>query len=678
MTKKIARHSLIESLTLQINEHNHNYYTLDNPVISDAEYDKLFKQLVDLENEFPDCKTPYSPTCRVSGVVSSEFKPFTHDVPLLSLNNGFFVEDIIAFDNRAKETLNLTGSEIDYFIDFKFDGLAINLRYEDGLLAKAATRGDGFTGEDVTANIKTIRTIPLMLATNTPPKVLEIRGEVLMFKEDFKKLNERQAALGLKLYVNPRNSAAGSLRQLDSKVTAERNLKFFAYGIGNMVGDKTLFSHAETMTWLKSMGLPVCTDSVLTKGVTGLISTYNRIEKIRNSLPYDIDGVVYKVNSFDKQKKLGFVSRAPRFAIAHKFPAEEATTTVIGIDVQVGRTGSITPVARLAPVFVGGTTITNATLHNEEEIFRKDIRVGDTVFVRRAGDVVPEIVSSVLEKRPIHSLPFIFPTCCPICGSPIVREIDEAVARCSGTQANCSAQLKGAILHFVSRKAMNIDGFGDKLVDQLVDTGLVTNLSDVMFLELESLCKLDRMAYTSAMNIITELAKTVKQPTTFQRFIYSLGIRNVGENTSKNLAKAFKSIDDLKTTDEATLLAIPDIGPIIAKSIVSYFSSLVNVAVIKHLLISGIHWNEEKEDSLVSNVLANKTFVITGTLPTLSREDAGTLIQQHGGKISNSVSSNTSYLLAGENAGSKLAKAKQLGIPILTEGDLLKLCEVKL
>jgi DNA ligase (NAD+) len=678
MTKKIARHSLIESLTLQINEHNHNYYTLDNPVISDAEYDKLFKQLVDLENEFPDCKTPYSPTCRVSGVVSSEFKPFTHDVPLLSLNNGFFVEDIIAFDNRAKETLNLTGSEIDYFIDFKFDGLAINLRYEDGLLAKAATRGDGFTGEDVTANIKTIRTIPLMLATNTPPKVLEIRGEVLMFKEDFKKLNERQAALGLKLYVNPRNSAAGSLRQLDSKVTAERNLKFFAYGIGNMVGDKTLFSHAETMTWLKSMGLPVCTDSVLTKGVTGLISTYNRIEKIRNSLPYDIDGVVYKVNSFDKQKKLGFVSRAPRFAIAHKFPAEEATTTVIGIDVQVGRTGSITPVARLAPVFVGGTTITNATLHNEEEIFRKDIRVGDTVFVRRAGDVVPEIVSSVLEKRPIHSLPFIFPTCCPICGSPIVREIDEAVARCSGTQANCSAQLKGAILHFVSRKAMNIDGFGDKLVDQLVDTGLVTNLSDVMFLELESLCKLDRMAYTSAMNIITELAKTVKQPTTFQRFIYSLGIRNVGENTSKNLAKAFKSIDDLKTTDEATLLAIPDIGPIIAKSIVSYFSSLVNVAVIKHLLISGIHWNEEKEDSLVSNVLANKTFVITGTLPTLSREDAGTLIQQHVRKISNSVSSNTSYLLAGENAGSKLAKAKQLGIPILTEGDLLKLCEVKL
>jgi DNA ligase (NAD+) len=661
----------IEQLRSQINNYAHQYYVLDQPSISDTQYDQLFSQLQALEEQFPELKTPDSPTMRVGGAPLPEFSQVTHAVPMLSLNNGFSDEEIIAFDKRVKNVLNRL-QDVDYAIDLKFDGLAINLRYVNGVFTQAATRGDGYTGEDVTENIRTIRTIPLRLNTDNPPAILDVRGEVLMFKADFEKLNARQRTMEAKEFANPRNAAAGSLRQLDSKITAQRQLKFFAYGIGYLEGKTLPTSHRFLLEWYREIGIPVCEESAVVNGAQGLLEFYQGIQEKRSALAYEIDGVVYKVNSFSEQEKLGFVSRAPRFALAHKFPAEEAFTTILDIEVQVGRTGAITPVARLAPVFVGGVTVTNATLHNEEEIVRKDVRVGDTVIVRRAGDVIPEVLSSVLEKRPINSSPFWMPTQCPICGSDIVKLEDEAIARCTGGWLKCDAQKKGGLFHFASRKAMNIDGVGEQLIDQLVDKKVVNTAADLYKLGFVALSELDRMAKKSANNILLALENSKK--TSLARFIYALGIRHVGETTAKDLAQQLMTIDALMQASEVQLLSVADVGPVVAKSILQFFSDPLNVELVEQLIAAGIHWPEiqKRESALLS--LSGKTFVITGTLPTWGRDQAKEFIENNGGKVAGSVSNKTSFLLAGEDAGSKLEKAKELEVTILSEDELIAMC----
>ncbi|MDY7538263.1 NAD-dependent DNA ligase LigA [Undibacterium sp. RTI2.1] len=666
---------LAAKLRADITRHAHAYYVLDAPTIPDGEYDKLFLALQALEQEYPELRTPDSPTLRVGGAPLPEFTQVQHATPMLSLNNGFEEQDIRAFDRRVSDGLD-TQQAVEYAIDLKFDGLAINLRYVDGVFTQAATRGDGFTGEDVTENIRTIRSIPLRLNVKEPPKVLDVRGEVLMFKSDFEKLNQRQRAAEAKEFANPRNAAAGSLRQLDSKITAQRSLRFFAYGIGSLEGASLsglqLYSHRALLEWYKSMGIPVCDEQTIVRGADGLLDFYQQIQQRRSQLPYEIDGVVYKVNSFAQQDTLGFVSRAPRFAIAHKFPAQEALTTVLDIEVQVGRTGAITPVARLAPVFVGGVTVTNATLHNEEEVRRKDIRIGDTVSVRRAGDVIPEVVASILEKRPIDAKEFVMPTQCPVCGSTIVKLEDEAIARCSGGWIKCIAQRKGGLFHFASRKAMNIDGVGEQLIDQLVDKQVVTTAADLYKLGLTSLVALDRMADKSAQNILGALENS--KATSFARFIYALGIRHVGESTAKDLAATFGNADALIDATEEQLLAVSDVGPVVAKSIRLFFADPLNVELVQQLRASGIHWPEAAQKEVGSLHLLGQTFVLTGTLPTLSRDQAGALIESAGGKVAGSVSKKTSYVVAGDDAGSKLLKAQELGIPLLTEAELLQLC----
>lgn len=660
-----------EHLRAELNRHAHAYYVLDNPSVPDAEYDRLFSELQRLEQTYPELKTIDSPTNRVGGAPLPEFGQVQHAVPMLSLNNGFEDDDVINFDRRAREGLDVQ-NEIVYAIDLKFDGLAINLRYVDGVFTQAATRGDGFTGEDVTENIRTIRCIPLRLRVENPPKILDVRGEVLMFKRDFEKLNQRQRDAGAKEFANPRNAAAGSLRQLDSKITAQRSLRFFAYGIGLLEGMSVPSSHRALLDWYKQAGIPVCEENALVSGASGLLEFYKAIQTKRDNLDYEIDGVVYKVNDFASQQSLGFVSRAPRFAIAHKFPAQEALTTVLDIEVQVGRTGAITPVARLAPVFVGGVTVTNATLHNEEEIQRKDIRIGDTVSVRRAGDVIPEVVASILEKRPADSRQFVMPVECPICGSPIQKPEDEAIARCSGGWIKCAAQRKGGLSHFASRKAMNIDGVGEQLIDQLVDKNVVTTAADLYKLGLRSLVELDRMAEKSAQNVLSALEAS--KLTSFPRFIYALGIRHVGESTAKDLAAHFGNTDALMRATEEQLLEVSDVGPVVAKSILRFFSDPLNVELVEQLLASGIHWPAIEIQEKGEQVLSGKTLVLTGTLPTLSRDQATEIIEKAGGKVSGSVSKKTSYLVAGDDAGSKLVKAQELGVSILTEADLLQLC----
>ena len=547
----------------ELNRHSYAYYVLDNPSIPDAEYDRLFRELQKLEAEHPYLLLPDSPTQRVGGEPLPEFHQVQHEVPMLSINNGFSEEDIQNFDRRVREGLS-SDEVIRYACELKFDGLAINLRYEQGVLVLASTRGDGFTGEDVTANIRTIRSIPLKLQTTKPPALIEVRGEVLMFKADFAKLNQRQREANQKEFANPRNAAAGSLRQLDSRITAQRSLRFFAYGIGVLEGADKPEGHQALMSWFKSLGLPVCDEGALVSGAEGLLARYEAVATKRDALPYEIDGIVYKVDRFAFQDQLGFVSRAPRFAIAHKFPAQEALTKVIAIDVQVGRTGAITPVARLEPVFVGGVTVTNATLHNEEEVQRKDVRIGDTVIVRRAGDVIPEVVGSVAERRPPDAQLFVMPQACPVCSSPISKPEGEAVARCSGGAIKCKAQRKGALNHFVSRKAMNVEGLGEQLIEQLVEKQIITTPADLYKLGLSSLVALDRMAEKSAGNILTALEQS--RHTTFARFIYSLGIRHVGESTAKDLAQSFGNIDALMAATEEALLEVNDVGPVVAKS----------------------------------------------------------------------------------------------------------------
>jgi len=653
----------------ELNRHNYAYYVLDNPSIPDAEYDKLFHELQSLEQAHPELAAADSPTQRVGGMPLAQFEQVRHAIPMLSINNGFRDEDIAGFDRRVREGLK-TEADVEYAAELKFDGLAISLRYEQGLLVQAATRGDGTTGENVTANIRTVRAIPLRLQARHPPAVLEVRGEVLMYKSDFAKLNARQREAGQKEFANPRNAAAGSLRQLDPSITAKRALRFFAYGIGVLEGAELPDSHSKLLDWYASLGIAVCAERAVVYGAQGLLNFFHAVGGKRPSLPYEIDGVVYKVNRLDQQRILGFVSRAPRFALAHKFPAEEALTVVHGIEVQVGRTGAITPVARLAPVSVGGVTVTNATLHNEDEIRRKDIRIGDTVIVRRAGDVIPEVVANVPERRPSDAREFAMPVVCPVCGSPILRLEEEAVARCSGGWVKCAAQRKGGLLHFVARRAMDIEGLGDQLIEQLVDKQVITTAADLYKLGLNALAELDRMAEKSAGNVVRAIEKS--KSTTLPRFIYALGIRHVGESTAKELARHFGTLDALQHANEEQLLEVADVGPVVARSISMFFADPLNAELIEQLRAAGVHWPEQAVE-VKSMPLKGYTFVLTGTLPNLKRDEAAEMIEAAGGKVAGSVSKKTNYVVAGEDAGSKLAKAEELGVPVLDENGLLQL-----
>jgi len=664
-----------ETLRREIERHNHAYYVLDAPTIPDAEYDSLFRELQALEAAHPALRGTDSPTQRVGGKPLPEFAAVRHAVPMLSIRTETDTEPsgARAFDARVRRELDLGDADdpVDYAAELKFDGLAISLRYENGVLVQGATRGDGETGEDVTQNIRTVRRIPLRLLGAAPP-LLEVRGEVFMSRPDFERYNAKQRALGRATLVNPRNGAAGSIRQLDPAMAAERPLSFYAYGLGDTRGWDLPATHSGVLDALAGFGLPVCERRAVVTGADGLIGFHARMRELRDSLPFDIDGVVYKVNSLALQRRLGFVTREPRWAVAHKYPAEEALTTVEAIEVQVGRTGAITPVARLAPVFVGGVTVANATLHNEAEARRKDVRIGDTVVVRRAGDVIPEVVAVVMERRPKKGLlgdetlhpAFVLPKNCPVCGCAIERPEDEAIARCTGGLV-CPAQRQQALLHFAGRRAMDIEGLGDRLVEQLVDNAIVKTPADLYKLGLLAMANLERMAEKSAGNLLAAIEKS--KATTLARFIFALGIRNVGEATAKDLARFFGNLDALMAADTDRLQQVPDVGPVVAASIVRFFAEPHNVEVIEQLRAAGVHWSEGEPAAAASSPIAGKTFVLTGTLPTLTRDEARDMIEAMGGKVAGSVSKKTDYVVAGVEAGSKLDKAQDLGVSILDE-----------
>ena len=667
----------------QLNAHAHRYYVLDDPQIPDVEYDRLFNALQALESAHPELKSPDSPTQRVGGKALAQFASVRHKVPMLSIRTETDTEATGAqtFDTRVRKELGLTMSDppVDYVAELKFDGLAMSLRYESGVLVQAATRGDGETGEDVTQNIYTIRQIPLKLPA-VAPAVLEVRGEVYMRRTDFEALNERQRAKiaqgikGEKIFVNPRNAAAGAVRQLDPAIAAQRPLSFFAYGLGEVTppaeGGPEFMTHFAMLQTLASWGFPVAGQVERVQGAIELIAYHRRIGASRDQLPFDIDGVVYKVNALSLQRQLGFVTREPRWAVAHKYPAQEQLTKVTGIDVQVGRTGKLTPVAKLAPVFVGGVTVTNATLHNEDEARRKDVRVGDTVVVRRAGDVIPEVVSVLLEKRIHDALPFTMPHQCPVCGSVAVREEGEADYRCTGGLF-CAAQRKEAILHFAHRRAVEIDGLGDKLVEQLVDSNIIRTLPDLYKLGLVALSGLDRMADKSARNLLEALERSKK--TTLARFVFGLGIRHVGEATAKELARHFGKLDAIMDAPEEALLQVNDVGPIVASSLRTFFDQPHNREVVEQLRACGVTWQESAPAPKAFMPLSGKIFVITGTWPHLSRDDAKDQVEAAGGKVAGSVSKKTDYVVAGADAGSKLLKAQTIGVTVIDEAALLVL-----
>jgi len=666
-TDAIARR--IAQLRAEIEHHNYLYYMQDEPAIPDAEYDKLFRELQALEAQHPELLSVDSPTRRVGGAPLKSFAEVQHSTPMLSLNNAFSDEEVRAFDARIREVLGV--QTVEYAVEPKFDGLAINLSYRQGVFVQGATRGDGSTGEDVSENLRTVRAIPLRLQDASGATIvtdIEVRGEVLMFNCDFDKLNAQQRANGDKEFVNPRNAAAGSLRQLDSRITASRRLSFFAYGIGRCEGLTLPAQHDQQMVWLQQRGVPVAEQRRVVHGVEGLLDFYREIGTKRAALPFAIDGVVYKVNDIALQQRLGFVARAPRFAIAHKFPAEEAMTTLLDIDVQVGRTGVLTPVARLAPVFVGGVTVTNATLHNEDEIRRKDVRIGDTVIVRRAGDVIPEVARVVLERRPLDVREFVMPKVCPVCGSHVTRQADEAASRCSGGLF-CPAQRKQALLHFASRRAMNIDGLGDKLVEQLVDAGLVHTPADLYQIGMSAIANLERMGEKSAIKLLDAIEHS--KHTTLARFIFALGIRNVGEATAKDMAMHFGTLDNLLTADVERLQRVRDVGPVVAQSMVDFLSEAHNREIIKQLRSLGVQWDEHEPQADKILPFSGKTFVLTGTLPTLSREQAKEMLEALGAKVSGSVSKKTDYVVAGAEAGGKLEKALALHVAVLSEDELL-------
>lgn len=657
----------MEELKIMINENNYRYYVLDDPLISDSDYDKLFQELLLIEKENPELIEPNSPTQRVGAEPSEAFKQIKHSTAMLSLSNAFYEDDLIAFNNRICDELDLV--DIEYTAEPKFDGLAVTIHYENGHLKLAATRGDGYTGEDVTHNIKTINSIPLSIDIDGIPNQFEVRGEVLMLKNDFLLLNKSQEEKGEKNFANPRNAAAGTLRQLDPSVAAKRPLRFYAYNIFSST-TQISNSQAESFEILKKYKIPTTQHIKVIKGVEGMMSYYKEINDLRPSLPFDIDGVVYKVNLFKHQDNLGFVSRAPRWAIAHKFPAEEAQTELIGIDVQVGRTGSITPVARLKPVQVAGVTVMNATLHNEDELRRKDIHIGDHVVVRRAGDVVPEVVRVIPEKRSQDAKRFEMPNICPSCNSTLVKDKNEAVLRCVNG-ISCPAQKKQGLMHFVSRKAMNIDGLGEKIIDQLMDSNLLNHPSDLYRLKKEQLLSLERFAEKSADNLIKSIESS--KNTSMARFIYALGIRNVGEATANDLANHFGNLNIIKQASLDQLIEVRDIGPTVAESIFKYFNSSESVNEIEQLISIGIHWQDIKLDLNKKRELEGQVFVLTGTLPTLKRDEAKALIMNAGGKVSGSVSKNTDYIVAGDEAGSKLEAAKKLNITIIDESKLIEL-----
>ncbi len=671
-------------LRAQLNHHAHLYYVLDAPELPDAEYDKLFQELEAIEAAHPELRTADSPTQRVIGQVLPGLVPVKHTVPMLSIRTetDTTAGGAEAFDARVRRELSLAEGDapVEYAAELKFDGLAINLRYEDGVLMQAATRGDGETGEDVTHNIRTIGQIPLRLIGKAPP-VLEVRGEVYMRRDDFERLNERQREKGGKTFINPRNTAAGAVRQLDTRSLADKKLSFFAYGLGDTQGWERPPSHSALMDAIAAFGLPVNADRAVTQGAAGLIDFHRRIAEKRDALPFDIDGVVYKVNDRELQQKLGFVSREPRWAVAHKYPAQEQMTRLLDIDIQVGRTGKLTPVAKLEPVFVGGTTVSNATLHNEDETRRKDVRIGDTVIVRRAGDVIPEVVGIVADKRPAadpqdpsrdRGEPFdLYKRLggkCPVCASPIEREEGGADWRCTGG-ITCPAQRKQALLHFAGRRAMDIEGLGDKLVDQLVDGGIVKTVPDLYRLGLANLMALERMGEKSAQNLLAGIE--CSKSTTLGRFLFSLGIRQVGETTAKDLARHFGNIDRLMDARIEELLEVHDVGPIVAESIRHFFDQPHHREIVEQLRAVGVHWpDQEGTASDAPRPLLGKTLVLTGTLPSLSRDEAKEMIEAAGGKVSGSVSKKTHYVVAGEEAGSKLDKARELGVEVLDEAGL--------
>ncbi|HZW25770.1 MAG TPA: NAD-dependent DNA ligase LigA [Gallionella sp.] len=659
----------IAQLRAEIERHNHAYYVLDAPAVPDAEYDRLFRELQALETQHPELLTPDSPTQRVGGKVLDGFAPVKHAVPMLSIRTETDTEASGAFnfDARVKNALGVA-DEIEYACELKFDGLAINLRYERGVLKQAATRGDGETGEDVTQNVRTIHCIPLHLKDCTA-EVLEVRGEVYMSRRDFNRYNEKQRELGLQTLVNPRNGAAGSIRQLDPVLAARRPLSFFAYGLGEVRGWTLPATHSAILDALQSFGLPVCADRAVVRGAAALAGFHRSIAARRDALPFDIDGVVYKVNSLALQQELGFVSREPRWAVAHKFPAEEQLTVLRDIEIQVGRTGKLTPVAKLEPVFVGGTTVSNATLHNEGEIRRKDVHIGDTVIVRRAGDVIPEVVGVLAERRPADAKPFAMPTSCPVCGSHVVREEGEADARCTGGLF-CAAQRKQAILHFAGRRAMDIEGLGDKLVDQLVDGGIVHSPAELYTLGMSVLADLERMGEKSALNLLEAIEKS--KHTTLARFVYALGIRNVGEATAKDLARHFGKLDVIMQADIERLLAVPDVGPVVAQSIADFFAEAHNREVVQQLRDLGVHWEEHEGVSDQVLPLTGKTFVLTGTLASMSRDEAKSRLEALGAKVAGSVSKKTDCVVAGTEAGSKLDKARELNVTVWDEAALLE------
>lgn len=667
----------VQALRAQLQQWAHEYYVLDAPTVPDGEYDRVFQQLQALEGAYPELVTPDSPTQRVIGAVLDGLTPVRHVVPMLSIRTETDNEasGAEAFDARVRRELELDDSAapVEYVAEPKFDGLAMSLRYELGKLVHAVTRGDGEVGEDVTHNIRTIRQIPLSLPADAPP-VLEVRGEVYMRRADFAKLNERQEAAGGKLFANPRNAAAGSVRQLDSNIAMQRPLSFFAYGVGEVTpveqGGPDFVTHYGMLMQLKAWGFPVAPQVRIAHGAAELVQFHEFMGQERPQLPYEMDGVVYKVNSLALQRQLGFVTREPRWAVAHKYPAEEMPTVMEGIDVQVGRTGKLTPVARLASVSVGGVTVTNATLHNLFEIRKKGVRVGDTVVVRRAGDVIPEVVRRVPGERTAYVPNFRMPAACPICGSEVVREKGEANHRCTGGLF-CAAQRKEALLHFAARRAMDIEGLGDKLVDQLVDGNVVRSLPDLYRLRLDDLASLDRMAEKSAQNVLDALEKS--KSTTLNRFLFGLGIRHVGEATAKDLARHFGTLDAIMAASVEQLLEVRDVGPVVAESIHTFFAQPHNREVVQQLRACGVHWEEGAPAEKAPQILAGKTVVLTGTLPTMGRDEAKELLEAAGAKVSGSVSKKTSYVVAGAEAGSKLTKAQELGVPVLDEAGMLAL-----
>ncbi|MFC1750275.1 NAD-dependent DNA ligase LigA [Pseudomonadota bacterium] len=670
MTSNSNAPARVLELREQINHHNYRYYVLDEPEIPDAEYDRQLRELQSLEERHPELITSDSPTQRVGGAPISAFGEIQHSVPMLSLGNAFDDEEVHAFNRRVCEGVDVT--EIEYVAEPKLDGLAVSLRYEGGVLIQAATRGDGVTGEDVTHNVRTIESIPLKLIGDDWPQVLEVRGEIYMPKAGFAALNERARANDEKEFANPRNAAAGSLRQLDPRITATRPLAMYCYGVGEVSGDQLPAAHDAILKRLQTWGLRISSEVHVVKGAQGLLDYYADIGNKRDALPYEIDGVVYKVNDLEQRDVLGFVSRAPRWAIAHKFPAQEELTTVLDIEVQVGRTGAITPVARLEPVYVGGVTVSNATLHNEDEVKRKDVRVGDTVIVRRAGDVIPEVVSVVTSKRPDATTPFEMPTQCPVCDSDVTKPEGEAVARCNGG-LYCDAQRKEAIKHFASRKAMNVDGLGDKLVEQLVESDVIHDAADLFTLERSQLAGMERMGDKSADNLIVALKKS--RQTSFARFLFALGIREVGEATAQTLALEFGNLEALEAASEERLQEVSDVGPIVAARIHTFFQQAHNREVIEKLLAVGIHWPHVEKPQAEEQPLAGKTYVLTGTLNTMSRSEGKERLQALGAKVAGSVSKKTHCVVAGAEAGSKLAKAEQLGVEVIDEDAFVALLE---